>query len=89
MQATIQGWGNSQGLRIPKSVLESAELSIGDRVDLVPSAESITIKKVVPRKHKTLTKRLEAFYGKPLAEIGCIDTEPEVDWGPPVGSEMW
>ena len=89
MQATIQGWGNSQGLRIPKSVLESAGLSLADRVELVPSAGSITIKKVVPHKHKTLTKRLEAFYGKPLAEIGCIDTEPEVDWGPPVGSEVW
>jgi len=32
---TISRWGNSLGVRIPKSALEEAELQEGDRVDVV------------------------------------------------------
>ena len=32
---------------------------------------------------------LEAFYGKPIEEIGIIcENNPEVDWGNPIGEEM-
>ena len=37
MTAKISKWGNSQGLRVPKDVMESLHLHIGDNV-------SITIK---------------------------------------------
>lgn len=35
MTAKISKWGNSQGLRIPKDVLESLHLHIGDNVNII------------------------------------------------------
>ncbi len=35
MRATISRWGNSLGVRIPKSALEEAHLAEGDHVDVV------------------------------------------------------
>ena len=33
---------------------------------------------------------LEQYHGKPIDEIGIVsETEPEVDWGKPVGEEIW
>ena len=34
MHTKIQKWGNSQGLRLAKNVLEDACLSVGDEVDV-------------------------------------------------------
>jgi antitoxin MazE len=34
MLAKIQKWGNSQGLRLAKSLLADAHLGIGDEVDI-------------------------------------------------------
>ena len=45
MYATIQKWGNSQGLRIPRPILESLGIRENDRVELVPSGDTLTIKK--------------------------------------------
>lgn len=88
MYATIQRWGNSNGIRIPKALLESIGLFENDRVELTQSGNVITIKKAAPL-HKSLEERLTAFYGKPLDEIGPIPSEPELDWGGAVGEEAW
>jgi antitoxin MazE len=37
--ATISRWGNSLGIRIPKSALEKAQLHEGDQVDVVAEAD--------------------------------------------------
>ncbi|MCY4426298.1 MAG: AbrB/MazE/SpoVT family DNA-binding domain-containing protein [Halieaceae bacterium] len=34
MLSTIQKWGNSQGLRLAKTVLQDARLKVGDQVDI-------------------------------------------------------
>lgn len=34
MTAKISKWGNSQGLRVPKDVMESLNLHIGDKVNI-------------------------------------------------------
>ena len=66
MFTTIQKWGNSQGLRIPKPMLESVGIRENDRVELIQTADSITIKKAVALPHKTLEQRLVEFYEKPI-----------------------
>ena len=88
MYATIQKWGNSQGVRIPKRLMESLGIHENDRVELVQSQDGITIKKATTVPHKTLEERLTAFYGKPVEEIGRIGSE-EVDWGKAEGREAW
>ena len=46
MYATIQKWGNSQGLRIPKPLLDALGIHENDRVELLSDHDSITIRKV-------------------------------------------
>lgn len=90
MQTTIQPWGNSQGLRIPKAVLQSVGLEVNDRVELGPAEDGLMIRRVIPlKRHRTLKERLEDFYGLPIEQIHRVNPEPEVNWGPPVGAEIW
>lgn len=89
MYAMIQKWGNSQGLRIPKALLEGLGIRENDRVELTQSGDAITIKKAVAAPHKTLEERLIAFYGKPIEEIDRIQGEQEIDWGKAEGHEAW
>lgn len=41
MYATVQKWGNSQGLRIPKALLEALGIRENDRVELTQSGDTI------------------------------------------------
>jgi antitoxin MazE len=88
MYATIQKWGNSNGIRIPKVLLEALGLGENDRVELVQSEDAIMVKKVAVNPHKTLEERLTAFYGKPIDQIDRLG-ESELDWGTPTGAEVW
>lgn len=88
MYATIQKWGNSNGLRIPKALLEALGIRENDRVELTQTTDTITIRKAAATPHKTLEERLTAFYGKPIEEIGRIQSE-EFDWGKAEGREEW
>lgn len=88
MYATIQRWGNSHGLRIPKTLLDAIGLHENDRVELVQVQDGIQIQKVIRPRHRTLEERLTAFYGKPIEEIPAVESE-EVDWGHGEGSEVW
>jgi antitoxin MazE len=88
MQATIQKWGNSQGIRIPKAFLEALGMRENDTVDLSRVDNNIVITKVEPKKYNNLSERLEDFYGKPIDEI-YVESETEISTGSPVGGEMW
>lgn len=87
MYATIQKWGNSQGLRIPKALLDALGLRENDRVELTQTDSGIHIKKAAAG-HRTLEERLVAFYGKPVEEIERMN-EKEIDWGKAEGTEAW
>ena len=89
MNATIQKWGNSQGIRIPKIILDQLGFSENDKVEILAVDDSIVLKKVNKPKHITLEERLEAFYGKPVSQIGCIEQTDETDTGYAVGEEIW
>ena len=69
MYATIQKWGNSQGLRIPKAILDAVGLRENDRVELIQREDSIQIKRAASVPHRTLEERLTAFYGKPRSSV--------------------
>lgn len=52
MTAKISKWGNSQGLRVPKDVMESLHLHIGDNVNItIENGKAIIepIKKDIPK----------------------------------------
>ena len=91
MTATIVKWGNSRGIRIPKPFLESMNLKDNDTVDIFTENDAIIIKKSASRQHKSLRQRVEEFYGKDFETV--LKENPyefeEVDWGGPVGEEIW
>lgn len=89
MNATIQRWGNSQGVRLPKVILEQIGIHENDSVEITADDNKIILKKVAKPNHITLEERLETFYGKPLNMIDEIEQTEELDWGKPEGAEIW
>lgn len=80
MQAQVKIWGNSQGIRIPKELLQDAGIALNERLDISVSDGVITLTKAF--RHKTLEERA-AEYG------GNLNLDGEYDWGEPVGREVW
>ncbi|MBD5141711.1 MAG: AbrB/MazE/SpoVT family DNA-binding domain-containing protein [Ruminococcus sp.] len=78
--ATIQKWGNSQGIRIPKFILEQINLDTNSDVSISVTNDSIIIKKAT-KKHIPLAERFADYTGE--AQNG------EYDWGEPQGEEVW
>ena len=94
MFTTIQKWGNSQAVRLPKTILETLFLQENDQVEIVAENDSIVIKKAARKRRakKSLEKRLEEFYQKPIEEIladESLYSPAEYDWGKPAGNEVW
>lgn len=79
MTTTIQKWGNSQGIRIPKSILDTVNWTENEEIIILIKDEKIVIEKAKNRKNiKELFKDYKGKY------------EPtEIDWGEPVGDEIW
>ncbi len=82
MYTKIQKWGNSQGLRLSKNVLEDARLKIGDEVEVVVQEGVIVI---APIRKIRGRYRIEEL----VAQIPEDYQASEVDWGKPVGKEAW
>ncbi len=80
METTIQKWGNSQGLRIPRQFLTAAHLGIGDQVSLAIEEDSIIIRKA-PKKKYDLAEL--------VAQIPKDYKTKEESFGAPVGKELW
>ena len=89
MYTVVQKWGNSQGIRLPKILLEELGIHENDRLEIIPSHDTITIKKSAPPSHKSQEDLRTAFYGRPLEDIKPPESPSEVDWGKPEGSEVW
>lgn len=83
MQTTISKWGNSQGVRIPKELLDKVNLAQNDVVEVIADDENIIIKKSKKRtkKYKTIQERFQGFADAYDFEI--------INWGKPEGHEIW
>ncbi len=82
MLTKIKKWGNSQGLRFSKEVLQEAGIDVGEDVQVFARKGQIVIQPAarIRGKYKLedLLKKMPKDY-KPY----------EVDWGKPVGKEVW
>lgn len=79
MPATVQKWGNSLGVRIPKRVAEQLNVVNGSKLEF-----SIIDNKIVltPIEKKITLEEL-------MAQITPENQHGEVDWGKPEGNEIW
>jgi len=80
MKTTVQQWGNSLALRIPKAFAEQTQVKKGSTVSLTVEKGRMV---VTPLNAKELS--LE----KLLAKVTPENIHSETDWGPPVGKEVW
>ena len=80
--ATIQKWGNSQGIRIPKRLLDSLQWQQGERIILSAKNKKLLIEKAPTNQHKNIKELFKGFNPDNY-------TPSEVDWGKPVGDEVW
>jgi antitoxin MazE len=80
MNTTVQKWGNSLALRIPRSVAEDVHLRQGSVVDIVLVAGKIVVK---PRRqrHYALAQLLKGVTKR--------NRHTAFDWGGRIGQEAW
>jgi antitoxin MazE len=82
MVTKIQKWGNSQGLRLGKQVLEEARIAVGDSVDVAARDGVIVIAPVKRIRGKQSLQEL-------VSRIPRNYKTRELDWGRPRGREVW
>ncbi|MCE2473395.1 MAG: AbrB/MazE/SpoVT family DNA-binding domain-containing protein [Anaerolineae bacterium] len=80
MLAKVGKWGNSRGLRIPKSIAQDLGLDYGTSVELRAVDGQL---RVAPTQEPRYT--LEEL----VSQITPENRHGEIDWGPPVGNEVW
>jgi antitoxin MazE len=80
MTSTIQKWGNSLAVRIPKALAHDTQLENGSVVDL-----SVREGKVIIEPAKKPKYRLEDL----LKGVTKKNAHHSVDTGPAVGREVW
>ena len=80
MLTRIQKWGNSLGLRIPRSFAADVEVEAGSTVDIRVENGDLVIRPVRRRQY-VLSELLEGVNSGNLHE--------EISTGDPVGREAW
>ena len=79
MQTKIQRWGNSLGVRIPRSFAAEARVEAGSSVDISVEEGSLLIR---PLRRRYSLRDL-------LKKITSRNLHGEVGTGAPVGREAW
>ena len=76
---TLQRWGNSQAIRIPKFITDTVDIREGDKVSIEIVDNGFICRKV--QKEVSLKSLLKDWKGR--------YTPTEIDWGEPAGKEIW
>jgi antitoxin MazE len=79
VKARIQKWGNSLALRIPKSFAAHSNIEQGSVVDLSLDNGRMIVE----------AKEQEYSLDELLAQVTKSNLHSEIDFGAPVGKEVW
>jgi antitoxin MazE len=82
MITSIQKWGNSQGLRLSKTLLADVAMAVGDAVEVAVHDGALIV---------TPVRRVRGGHNLRdlVRRIPKGEKAAELDWGPPVGKEVW
>lgn len=82
MLAKVQKWGNSQGIRIPKKILNNTHIQVGEEVNI-----TVHVGKIIVEPSNRIRGRydINALAGKMPKEY----KPGEENWGFPAGKEVW
>lgn len=81
MTISIQKWGNSQGIRLPKLLLDSMGWSETEKLNVTEDNGRIIIEKAAAGTRKNIKELFEDYDGDYMPE--------EIDWGTAEGNEIW
>ena len=81
MNQHIKKWGNSLALRIPATLSAALNLNEDDAVDVSEEDGRLIVKKKGAAVEPTLEELIAGITPENLHE--------PIDWGPPVGKEIW
>ena len=83
METTTSYWGNALGFRIPRALQEVSDIRDKTRIRIEAEPGKLVITKVEePPKRLTIQELFELY---PADYIH----DEEIDWGEPVGDEVW
>ncbi|MFZ4778151.1 MAG: AbrB/MazE/SpoVT family DNA-binding domain-containing protein [Terrimicrobiaceae bacterium] len=87
MTTTLQAWGNSQGVRLPKTLLAALRLEAGAHVEigLSPKQDAIIVKPVKPQPRVRGRHRIEDL----VASMPKGYKTAEFAWRGLSGREVW
>ena len=80
MEARLQKWGNSDGIRIPSGILKALNLKTNDSINLEQVDDKIVISKM-KKKKISLEERFKEYNGENLAK--------DFSWDDAKGKEIW
>ena len=80
MTITIQKWGNRQGVRIPKKILDTVKWTEGEQIIII-----VDNGKLIMEKAKDKRKNIKELFADYQGNYEPID----VDWGNSEGNEIW
>lgn len=76
----VAKWGNAPAIRIPKSIMQKANLHEGDTVDFEVEAPGVIVMRAT---------RIQPTLEDLVAGITPQNRHGETDWGKPRGNEVW
>lgn len=80
MKSQLGQWGNSLAIRIPKYVVEALALKPNDAVECTVEEGKLIVQRIQALPELSLEELLAGVTESP---------EPELDWGKPMGDEVW
>lgn len=80
LTAPITKWGNSHGVRLPKTLLELLEWKNDDILEIIVENNQLSIRKREEKKRETISE-LFANYDGEYEKVN-------IDWGDSVGKEF-
>lgn len=80
MTTKVQKWGNSLAVRIPKDITKKLGLYEGSSVDILSQKEGVLMK---PTRNDSPTLK------EMVRQITPENRHKLIDWGEPVGKEVW
>lgn len=78
---SLSKWGNSIAVRLPRNIVDSLGWREGDSLECIQKDGAISIKKMHKVEIKPLNEIIDSFHT--AQEIS------DIDWGKPVGQELW
>lgn len=83
MGITLQKWGNSQGIRIPKHVIHLLQWSNEDELELIAENNQLVLKKINKKeRRKTIDELFDNYHDSYHPVTFDWDDEPR-------GKEVW